>query len=481
MSDTVKQISVLQSNGSYISQPIGADAENVKIDATHTLADKASSWDSKANSSDLANYIPITSKGAINGVATLDAEGKIPSTQIPGGIQPQITIDPAPAEDSTNAVSSGGVYSALGGKVDKENGKGLSTNDYTTAEKTKLAEIESGAETNVIESISVNGVAQTITNKNVDLAISGGGTYVLPTATTTTLGGIKVGQNLTIDSDGTLNAQAGGSSYLAMSTADIDRLWKLATGNLMPSSWSPKTWNGGLTNFQGEYYLWSDGENIYYSNSSNQYILNKSTSTWETKTWNGLTNPYGEFTWTDGESVYYSRGDEQYILDKTTSTWITKTWNGLTYFHGRNVWTDGENIYYSNSEDQYILNKNTSTWEAKIWNGLASFSKEYIWTDGDNIYYSTGNEQYILDKSTSTWTEKTWEGLTDFSGGNIWTDGDNIYYSAGNKHYVLDKTANIWKIKTWEGLTDFSGGNIWTDGDNIYYSNYGNNQYVLDN
>lgn len=41
----------------------------------------------------------------------------------------------------------------------------------------------------------------------------GGGTpYVLPPATATTLGGIKVGENLTIESDGTLNAEAGGGS-----------------------------------------------------------------------------------------------------------------------------------------------------------------------------------------------------------------------------------------------------------------------------
>lgn len=37
----------------------------------------------------------------------------------------------------------------LSGKVDKVNGKGLSTNDYTDAEKTKLAGIEAGAEVNV--------------------------------------------------------------------------------------------------------------------------------------------------------------------------------------------------------------------------------------------------------------------------------------------------------------------------------------------
>lgn len=40
----------------------------------------------------------------------------------------------------------------------------------------------------------------------------GGSDYELPIASKTTLGGIKVGDNLTIDADGTLNAQAGGGS-----------------------------------------------------------------------------------------------------------------------------------------------------------------------------------------------------------------------------------------------------------------------------
>ena len=43
-------------------------------------------------------------------------------------------------------------------KVDKEAGKGLSTNDYTNEEKAKLAEIEEGAQANIIETVKVNGV-----------------------------------------------------------------------------------------------------------------------------------------------------------------------------------------------------------------------------------------------------------------------------------------------------------------------------------
>ena len=48
----------------------------------------------------------------------------------------------------------------LNNKVDKVSGKGLSTNDYTTPEKTKLAGIETGAEVNAINGISVNGATQ---------------------------------------------------------------------------------------------------------------------------------------------------------------------------------------------------------------------------------------------------------------------------------------------------------------------------------
>ena len=69
------------------------------------------------------------------------------------------------------------IIAALAGKVDKETGKGLSTNDYTTAEKTKLGGIEAGANN-----------------------------YVLPVATSSTLGGVKQGANVTIALDGTLSA-----------------------------------------------------------------------------------------------------------------------------------------------------------------------------------------------------------------------------------------------------------------------------------
>lgn len=54
------------------------------------------------------------------------------------GKQDTLTFDNAPTENSNNPVKSGGVYTALADKVDKVTGKGLSTEDYTTEDKTKL-------------------------------------------------------------------------------------------------------------------------------------------------------------------------------------------------------------------------------------------------------------------------------------------------------------------------------------------------------
>jgi len=55
-------------------------------------------------------------------------------------------------------------------KVDKETGKGLSTNDYTTAEKNKLAGIASGAEVNVQSDWNATSGDAAILNKPTTLA-----------------------------------------------------------------------------------------------------------------------------------------------------------------------------------------------------------------------------------------------------------------------------------------------------------------------
>lgn len=72
----------------------------------------------------------------------------------------------------------GKIKSLASGKVDKVEGKGLSSNDFTSAEKTKLEGLEN---------------------------------YTLPAATAETLGGVRVGAGLNVV-DGLLSATGGGTA-----------------------------------------------------------------------------------------------------------------------------------------------------------------------------------------------------------------------------------------------------------------------------
>ncbi len=69
---------------------------------------------------------------------------------------------------------------ALDKKVDKVDGKDLSTNDFTDSDKAKLDGIETGAQVNKIEKIKVDGKDVTITDKGVSL--DGGVKQLTPTA-----------------------------------------------------------------------------------------------------------------------------------------------------------------------------------------------------------------------------------------------------------------------------------------------------------
>ena len=57
------------------------------------------------------------------------------------------------------------------GKVDKEEGKGLSENDFTDEDKDKLDSVEAGAQENVIEVVKRNGVALPVVDKTVDVTV----------------------------------------------------------------------------------------------------------------------------------------------------------------------------------------------------------------------------------------------------------------------------------------------------------------------
>ncbi len=72
--------------------------------------------------------------------------------------------------DLTPYAKTADMTAKLGTKVDKVAGKGLSTNDYTTAEKTKLAGIAAGAQVNAVTSVAGKTGAVVLTKTDVGLS-----------------------------------------------------------------------------------------------------------------------------------------------------------------------------------------------------------------------------------------------------------------------------------------------------------------------
>lgn len=105
----------------------------------------------------------------------------------------------------------GKIKTLAGSKVDKETGKGLSSNDFTAEEKTKLEGLEN---------------------------------YTLPVAAAGTLGGVMVGSGLSI-SQGVLSATGGGTAD-AVDWANVQNKPDLALKSDLTSLYRYK---GSVTNY----------------------------------------------------------------------------------------------------------------------------------------------------------------------------------------------------------------------------------------
>jgi len=135
-------------------------------------------------------------------------------------------------------------YTALitlvGSKVDKVDGKGLSTNDFTTAEKNKLA-----------------GIAANANN------------YTLPAATSSALGGVKIGSNITNSSGSISVTKTNVTNALGYTPPQQDTTYSTfvksgadAASGLVPA---PST-TAGTTKYLREDGTWTTPPNTTYSN-----------------------------------------------------------------------------------------------------------------------------------------------------------------------------------------------------------------------
>lgn len=168
----------------------------------------------------------VTSKLPTKTSQLTNDSGFITSGDIPEGAAASTTV---PKMDGTAAVGTelafargDHVHPSDTGKVDKVEGKGLSTNDYTTAEKEKLGNIENGANA-----------------------------YTLPDATGSVKGGVTVGSNIDV-SGGKISVKNGTASWkgvvqlssavnsdsttLAATPSAVKQAYDLANGKQSPAT-----------------------------------------------------------------------------------------------------------------------------------------------------------------------------------------------------------------------------------------------------
>lgn len=127
-------------------------------------------------------------------------------------------------------------------KVNKVEGKGLSTNDYTTPEKNKLAAIEAEANKYVLPAATTTTLGGIIVGDRLSIDSTGKlvatYTYTLPTASSSALGGVKIGSNIT-NTSGTISiTKANVTSALGVdpTTTYVKKAGDTMTGALTNSS-----------------------------------------------------------------------------------------------------------------------------------------------------------------------------------------------------------------------------------------------------
>ena len=171
-----------------------------KVPTSRTINGKALTGNITLSASDVGALPSSTTIPSIDGLATETyvnnkVAGLVDSA--PSTLDTLNELAAALGDDPNFATT---IATQIGGKVDKVNGKGLSTNDYTTAEKQKLANIANGANN-----------------------------YTLPVATSSTLGGIKSGTDITIDASGNVSVNDDSHNHII---GNVDGLQNTLNGKV---------------------------------------------------------------------------------------------------------------------------------------------------------------------------------------------------------------------------------------------------------
>ena len=234
-------------------------------------------------------------------------------------------VDSSLSSSSTNPVQNKVINTALNNKVDKVSGKQLSTNDYTTTEKNKLAGIASGAEVNQ------NAYANIKVGSTTIAADAKSDTLELVAGTNVTLTPDTTNDKVTITAKDTTYSAATQSTAGLMSATDKKKLDGIASN--ANNYTHPSTHPASMITQDSTHRFVTDVEKQTYADKYTKNEINNKLSSLEKNTdWKEAVETYDDIETTypspeDGWTVNVNDTDITYRYDGTK--WIAISANSI--------------------------------------------------------------------------------------------------------------------------------------------------------
>ena len=360
------------------------------------------------------------------------------------------------------------VNTALAKKVDAVSGKGLSTNDYTTAEKNKLAGLSNTVVDSALSTTSTNPVQ----NKIVTAALNGkaASSHTHNYAGSSSAGGVatsaaKLATARTIalsgDVSGSTTFDGSGNASIEASLADEITVDKLYIGSQKAQIYESST---GPTSYS-LYIQPAKNESIYLVNGSHYTIAGYSTSKGvilgEMSKYLDV-GIYGKTITVDGPITFNS--DISSSVSITCSTLTASTVNASEIYVGSNNAYIGQRSSGSETTASLTIDPG-SNYYLRLCD--ASNNAVFEWSKSDNNIKVGGGYATILNGSSITANSRITasEGIMLPSGKPIYLAGSTSWYITTNSSYntftlVANSQVLISATAASEGSTSFSSNDM---------------------
>lgn len=327
--------------------------------------------------------------------------------------------------------------------VPAEAGKGLSSNDYTTTEKTKLSGIAEGAEVNqnAFSNVVVGSTTVAADSPTDTLTLEAGANITLtpdatndkitikaniPVATSTALGGVKSGTDITVDSKGnvsvkddshnhiisnidglqdTLNAKVPTSRTVNGKALSSDIVLSASDVSARPNTWTPSASDVGALPLSG---------GTLTGNLTGKYI----TGTWLQSTANNhLGSKPPKVCVQDASGWVYHRTAEE-LRDDIGAAPASHTSNTIVHITAdeRAAWNSKADAPFKPEGKSYLTFSSPNSFTLKV---------------NDTTKHWDGTLEYFA--SDKTWT--AWDGTTTLTAIN--NDGEYVLYLRGSGNTVI--------------------------------------------